>query len=77
MFQMSRRAELMKLQSFDLHNEDLCDTADIELDGKSIIGVNDDLVTIEVSHPKFNTDVHPLVVGLEYKGWSTSAGFFS
>ena len=62
----------MKLQSFDLHNEDLCDTADIELDGESIIGVNDDLITIEVSHPKFSTDVHPLVVGLQYKGLSTA-----
>ena len=66
---MSRRAELMKLQSYDLPDEDLCDTADIEVDGESIIGVNDDLITIEVSHPKFNTDVHPLVVGLQYKGW--------
>ena len=69
---MSRRAELMKLQSYDLPNEDLCDTADIEVDGERIIGVNDDLITIEVSHPKFNTDVHPLVVGLQYKGWSTA-----
>ena len=62
----------MKLQSYDLPNEDLCDTADIEVDGERIIGVNDDLITIEVSHPKFNTDVHPLVVGLQYKGWSTA-----
>ena len=69
---MSRRAELMKLQSFDLHNEDLCDAAHMEVDGESIIGVNDDLITIEVSHPKFNTDVHPLVVGLQYKGLSTA-----
>ena len=41
---MSRRAELMKLQSYDLPDEDLCDTADIEVDGESIIGVNDDLI---------------------------------
>ena len=63
---------MLKLESYDLHNEDLCDTADIEVDGESIIGVNDDLITIEVSHQKFNTDVHPLVVGLQYKGWSTA-----
>ena len=70
---MSRRAELLKLPSYDLHNEDLCDTADIEVDGESIIGVNDDLINIiEVSHPKFNTDLHPLVVGLQYKGWTTA-----
>ena len=67
----------MKLESYDLRNEDLCDTTEIEVDGESITEVTDDLITIEVSHPKFNTDIHPLVVGLEYKGWSTSAGFFS
>ena len=69
---MSRRAELLKLPSYDLHNEDLCSPADSEVDGGSIIGVNDDLITIQVYHPKFNTDLHPLVVGLQYKGWSTA-----
>ena len=63
----------MKLQSFDLLNEDLCDAAHMEVDEESIIGVNDDLINIiEVSHPKFNTDLHPLVVGLQYKGWTTA-----
>ena len=61
---------MLKLESYDLHNEDLCDPADIEVDGESIIGVNDDLITMEVSHPKFRTDLHPLVVGLQYSGWS-------
>ena len=63
---------MLKLESYDLRNEDLCDTTDIEVDGESIIGVTDDLITIEVSHPKFNTDLHPLVVGLQYKGSRTA-----
>ena len=60
---MSKRAveELKKLKSY---NEDLCDTARIEDDGE----VNNEMITIKVDHPKFDTDNHPLVVGLPYKG---------
>ena len=64
---MSKRAveELKKLKSY---NDDLCDTARIEDDGEDLVGVTDEMITIEVDHPKFDTDPHPLVVGLPYRG---------
>ena len=68
---MSKRAvdELMNLKSSNLGNdEDLCNKAGIEVEGGSFEGVTDDIITMEVTHQKFSTDLQPLVVGVSYQG---------
>ena len=67
---MSKRAvdELMKLKNYNLPNGDLCDTANIQVDGEHSDGVTDESISILLTHPKFNTDLHPLVVGVQYQG---------
>ena len=67
---MSKRAvdELMKLKNYNLPNGDLCDKANIQVDGELSVGVSDERVSMVLTHPKFNTDLHPLVVGLQYQG---------